>query len=294
MFTPQQWLLLAALFVPMLTLIGIFWIGTWIRSLKQERAPVSEKLLRPAGESSRRELEKLDEKINEAMIWAFFGPLIVTAFLVASNATQSATVGPIGLTSLIVLTTGGFILVSWRLIRLVQLRRNYRLGYAGERAVAEELNQLMLEGCRVFHDVPMEPYGNIDHVILAPTGIYAVETKARRKRHAPRKRAHEVIFDGHTLIFPNGTDMRAVEQARHQADRLRRYLTKAIGEPVNVSAILTLPGWLVTRRAKGNLNVLNPKNIPSVVQSSRLPPLSNQLLDRVAYQLDQRCRDVEF
>jgi hypothetical protein len=58
------------------------------------------------------------------------------------------------------------------LIYLIKRRREYRLGFAGERAVAEELNQLMLDGCRVFHDVPMEPYGNIDHVLIAPAGIF--------------------------------------------------------------------------------------------------------------------------
>ena len=60
-------------------------------------------------------------------------------------------------------------------------------GFAGERAVAEELNQLIRAGCYVFHDVPMAPYGNIDHVLVTPKGIYAVETKARRKRERPRR-----------------------------------------------------------------------------------------------------------
>ena len=42
----------------------------------------------------------------------------------------------------------------------------------------------MLEGCHVFHDVPMEPYGNIDQVVVAHSGIYAVETRrAARERH---------------------------------------------------------------------------------------------------------------
>jgi len=59
----------------------------------------------------------------------------------------------------------------------------------------------MLEGCHVFHDVPMEPYGNIDHVIVAHSGIYAVETKPSRQRKAPdRQRDYEVIFDGNSSV----------------------------------------------------------------------------------------------
>jgi hypothetical protein len=169
------------------------------------------------------------------------------------------------------------------------------LGFAGERAVAEELNQLMLDGCRVFHDLPMEPYGNIDHVLVTPTGIYAVETKARRKRKAPPgKRDYEVAFDGKALQFPCAVDLRSLEQARQQADRLRMFLSNAVGEPVKVGAILTLPGWLVTSRAKVDIKVLNPRQIGAAVLDDRLPALPKNLIDRVVYQLDRKCRDVEF
>ena len=190
---------------------------------------------------------------------------------------------------------GGFVFHVWRLVRLIQRRRSFRLGFNGERAVAEELNRLMLGGCRIFHDVPMDPYGNIDHVIVAPNGVYAVETKARRKRKAPAgKRDHEVIFDGKLLHFPHRTDTRPLEQAKHQAERLKASLTKAVGEPVGVGTILTFPGWMVTTRARSDIRVLNPKNIRSAIRSSGSPLLSPQLRERLAYQLDQRWRDVVF
>jgi hypothetical protein len=40
--------------------------------------------------------------------------------------------------------------------------------------------------------------------------------------------------------------------------------------------------------------VLNPKNVRSAVRDKRLLVQPPQMLDRVAHQLDQRCRDVEF
>lgn len=93
----------------------------------------------------------------------------------------------------------------------------------------------MRDGCHVFHDVPMEPYGNLDHVIVAPSGVYAVETKTRRKRKAPPgKRDHEVLFDGKRLEYPQGTETQSLEQARQQADRLRALLGKAVGEPAAI------------------------------------------------------------
>lgn len=96
------------------------------------------------------------------------------------------------------------------------------------------------------------------------------------------------------MNFPHCSDSKAIQQAKQQADRLRMFLSKAIGEPVKVGAILTFPGWLVSSRVKADIKVLNPKGIRSAVRDSRLPALSKQLLDRVAHQLDQRCRDVAF
>jgi len=295
MFTSQQWILLMALFVPMLTLLAIVWVWRWVRGFQKERAPVSEKLLRPAGESLRRELEKLDEQLNDHLIWTFFGPGFVTAFLVVSKPVTKPG-GSIWITAIaLVIGAAWYAWQVWKMIGLIQQRRNYRLGFAGERAVAEELNQLMLDGCRIFHDVPMEPYGNVDHVIVAPSGIYAVETKARRKRKAPPgKRDHEIVFDGDCLSFPECTDTKAIRQAKQQGDRLQAFLSKAVGESVKVRPILTFPGWFVATRSKSDMKVLNPKNIRSAVLDDRLPVLPEQLRQRIIHQLDQKCRDVEF
>jgi len=238
----------------------------------------------------------MDEQINDIFVWAFFGPGIATAFLVvAQPGTRLRGDFPIHMILIFATVAVVFSFLVWRLIRLIKRRRAYRLGFAGERAVAEELNQLMLEGCHVFHDVPMDPYGNIDHVVVAPTGIYAVETKTRRKRKTPDgQRDYEVVFDGKTLLFPGYTDSRSLQQARHQADRLCVFLTAAVGEPVKVGAILTLPGWFVTSRVRENIKVLNPKGIRTAVLVNRSPDLPKQLFDRVVHQLDRKCRDVEF
>ena len=262
MVTILHWILLATLFVPILTMLGIVRILREMRSSRGERPPVSEKLLRPAGESLRKELEKLDEQVNDIFIWTLFGPALFTAMFVILNPGASSTGGS-AVAAVILITAGSivFAFLVWRLIKLINRRRDYRLGFAGERAVAEELNQLMLDGCRVFHDVPMEPYGKVDHVLVAPTGIYAVETKARRKKKATGKRDYEVVFDGKMLQFPSATDSRSLDQATQQADRLRAFLSGAVGEPVKVRAILTFPGWFVTSRVKAEIKVLNPKGI---------------------------------
>lgn len=84
-----------------------------------------------------------------------------------------------------VLAVALFTLAVRRLFAQVREMRACTLGFHGERAAAEEINQLMRDGCRVFHDVPTEPYGNIDHVIVSPSGVFGMETKIRRKKKVP-------------------------------------------------------------------------------------------------------------
>jgi hypothetical protein len=172
---------------------------------------------------------------------------------------------------------------------------DYSLGLMGERAVGEELNMLMAEGCRVFHDYPGGRNWNIDHVIVAPSGVYAIETKTRRKRRAPKgKKDQELMFDGAKLHFPRYVGTSGLEQARRNARDLSRELTSATGEPVVVKAILTFPGWYVNRTGKSDVAVLNPKEIRHVVLSTAGAQLSPEQIQRVAHQVEQKCRDVVF
>lgn len=288
----QPWLILLLCLVPALGLMAVIFAWRWRLDRSGERLPFGEKLLRPAGESLRRRIEELDERLDGMIVLTMISPFIVAVTLLSGPKLSKAAYGVVVAT-----WAGAFAWQGVRLIRLARDKRNHRLGFHGERAVAEELNQLMLQGCRVFHDVPMEPYGNIDHVIVAPSGVYAVETKTRRKRKAPagtRQREYEVIYDGKALHFPHTSDSHGLAQARQQADRLRAFLTKAVGEPVGVLPILTLPGWLVTSRVNGELKALNPKMIAGAIRRNGSPILPPQLLQRVAHQLDQKCRDVEL
>lgn len=61
------------------------------------------------------------------------------------------------------------------------------LRYLGERAVGEALFSLAAESYKIFHDVPAEVSGkkfNVDHVAVGKNGLFAIETKTRRKGRA--------------------------------------------------------------------------------------------------------------
>jgi hypothetical protein len=172
---------------------------------------------------------------------------------------------------------------------------NHKLGFRGERFVAEELNQLLAYGWRVFHDVPFDGY-NVDHVVVGPSGVFAVETKTRRKwkAHATAHAAHIVKWDGRQLTWPSGSKNDfGLEQARRNARSTAEFISKACGESITCQPVLTLPGWWVEMVGRGDVVVASTKGLHKVLQKLGNTPTSAELIQRIAYQLEQRCKPVQ-
>ncbi len=272
----------------------------WRRRGRKDRAPFPEnaKLLRGSGESLRRKLIALDEKSTLEFLFAFTLPLLVGIILAwvavhLSGSTQLIALG-IALLGLI----ASLIFVTRRLVAGIDMWRNVNLGYFGERIVGEALEPLKAAGFRVFHDVPAgddkSPF-NIDHVIVGPSGVVAIETKTRRKGRARSGfAAHEIIYDGQVLAYPWGEDRHGLDQALRQAHWLQTWLGQLLGDNIPVQPILTFPGWMVITRARGAVTVLNPKQIPAAVALRGAPVMTADQIDLIARQLEARCRDVEF
>ena len=272
----------------------------WRRRSRKDRAPFPDnaKLLRGSGESLRRKLIALDEKSTFEILIAFGIPPLVGATLAwvavhLSGSTQLVALG-ISLLGLI----ASLLFVTRRLIAGIDTWRNVNLGYFGERIVGEALEPLKAAGFRVFHDVPAgdakAPF-NLDHVIVGPSGVFAIETKTRRKGRARSGFAeHEIIYDGQVLAYPWGEDRHGLDQALRQARWLQTWLGQLLGADIPVQPILTFPGWMVITRARGAVTVLNPKQIPAAVALRGTPLLDPAQIDLISRQLEARCRDVEF
>ena len=289
-------ILFAAVALPVgLMLVFVYGLNWWA-ARQRLRVPVAEKLLRAPGESLRRQLEDTNEQFSLELTLTLLGSLMFASLLLAQQRHPQVAVGPVGLTIDAVVGVAGFGWVCWRVARLRKRRVRLRLGFLGERAVGEELNLLMREGAHVFHDVPgTTPKWNVDHVLVAPTGVYAIETKTRRKREQVPggEAAHKVVCDGRTLRFPGGgTHSGDLDQARRQASSLADELSKATGEPVAVQAVLALPGWFVDRTGRGDVIVISAKALKCLVRGKAV--LDPTMVGRIAHQLDRRCRDVEF
>ena len=190
----------------------------------------------------------------------------------------------------------GLIAVACTIVALRQLNqiRNYRRGLLGEQAVAEQLQSLAASGYRVFHDILKDGKGNIDHAVVGPAGVFAIETKYRTKQPGkPGEPDHKAEFDGSKIQFPSGYDAKAPEQARQNARWLADKLSQATGTRVSVQPIVALPGWWVTLKANSDVKVLSGKQLPGFI-ATEPARLSGQAIQQISYQLEQRCRDVEF
>lgn len=281
----------AFLFVPFF-LVALVRLSEWFPTRKGVRSPISERLLRSPGHGLRKKIEDVNEDINSYLTMAGSIPLLFYCFYLTISASNTEK----GFGIPIWLLGGAFsFFIVYKTVTLVRERRNLRTGLAGELAAGEELNRLMLEGYHVYHDFPADHRFNIDHILVGPPGVFAVETKAPSKRGTRDKWAEcEVIYDGERLKFPSWVTSKPLDQAKAQAAWLSKWLGGAVGEEVKVQPIVTIPGWFINRKSPQGVPVLNPKQIRTYLNGKKDPVLSEGLIKRICHQLEQRCRDVDL
>jgi hypothetical protein len=282
-------------------------VGLGLRRMKAaeratSRSPFSEKLIRPAGESLRLQIEELREKIDEIALTLSL--LAIIPLLTAAVVPHQSVGSWIGL-GLVTLATWGAAGIWWR--RLMKLRRRLRplkLGFDGERYVGEELNQLMRQGYRVYHDFlvdwkPGERVFNIDHIAVGPEGIFAIETKTRRKPNQEgdggRQATHTVIQEGGKLKYPGFESDGQLRQAKRAADDLAKWLRGTAAEPVEVVPVIVIPGWWVEVKEKNPaVKVLSGKQARRALPGlGRAGALSEKRVREIGDTIERHCRNVE-
>jgi hypothetical protein len=280
------------LFVPLAVYYFALVVYQKYHRSKRKRAPFTDKFLRSPGQSLNEQIQELNEEININLMSGLFLPIIIwtSAMILCLKREEGSFYREWIIAALIILAIMIFYL--FKSINLMKERRCRRLGYDGEIATGQELNQLMLEGYHVFHDFPADKF-NIDHIIVGPDAVYAVETKTRSKpRHRSHRDNYKVISDGKTLQFHNYSSSEFIDQAERQSKWLQKWLSSAVGDHVTVKPILLLPGWYIERVKPDGVPVFNPKEIRQFL-SNKENTLSQSLRTRIVHQLEQKCRDIE-
>jgi len=263
------------------------------RLLKAPRkSPFTGAFLRPPGHTLSRQV---DDAVGDVLALLMVG-FAMPGVLVATVTTQSLISGnAITRGNQIFYLIFAFLAVigAWRrLSTAIGSVQRLRLGYEGELAVGQELNQLMLAGYRVFHDFPADKF-NIDHIVIGPNGVFAVETKARAKPDTGDGRKDAlVVYDGQALKFPGWVEKEPLDQAARQAQWLSKWLRSAVGEPVAVLPVLAVPGWFIDRKKSGPVFIYNGKNPEGLFRKVSGNPVDAPMIQRIAHQIEAKCRDV--
>jgi hypothetical protein len=144
------------------------------------RSPLTTDLLRSPGQSLRDKIEETRIDIGAESMLLLVAPMFPLAYLQIHSLISGRPV-PLWVVLALAVPTGVFVVLRTRkLLRTSRELDKLRLGFDAEVAVGQELDQLMRDGAVVFHDMPAERF-NIDHVVIARQGVFAVETKGYTK-----------------------------------------------------------------------------------------------------------------
>jgi hypothetical protein len=260
------------------------------RTKARRRSPIGIKLLRGPGHTLR---EQLDNETGE-VIWDLLIlsalPLLILALYLAQAHLRGWEVMK-GVAAIYVTLVLAF--VAWLVFRLAKRGErlsNLRAGYDAEVAIGQELDTLMRRGATVFHDFPADGF-NIDHVVITPTSVYAVETKGYTKLNALKGREGATVeYDGMRLKFPMWTTEEPILQAERNAKWLGEWIRKAAGHSAPVHPVVALPGWFVKERGVGAVKVYSGRQLSTLLDGP-LPELDART-QSITFQVEQRCRTV--
>lgn len=258
---------------------------------RNRKNPLTQKLLRSPGQALLDLITEIQFKVMEVFIfWCIIPPLAYIVSISTIVAQKSAALLLSAMAIVILISLYGSRRTYFMLKRLADLR----LAYDGELAVGQELNELMLNGFRVYHDIQAEDF-NIDHAVVGPSGVFAIETKTRAKKlQTMGAEAVEVFYDGDSINFPHWRDTKILEQARGSARWLEQRITAAVGEQVTVFPAVAIPGWYTKKiTKKSGPIVYNGKNPRAIFpKCGHDKPLTDEQINRIAYQIEQLCRNV--
>lgn len=158
-----------------------------------------------------------------------------------------------GLMAVLVLAAAYAVYRSWRTFvawRQVKFLRDANI------AIGHSLQRLVSGRSRVFHDVRTGA-GIIDHVVVGPSGLYAVNVIAER---GTRKRS--VRLQDNELRFANGSRTISLERVAERTTRLEGDFRQLLKHAVRVRSVIAVPGWDVDDPAGESHLVVNERTLP--------------------------------
>jgi hypothetical protein len=253
----------------------------------KERSPLRDKPLRLPGQSIQEERGRLlEDKLEPWLLMATF--FIVLAGWEWMRVWLQLPPKPWLVTACAVLMLA---FLAFRVIRLRPHLRALKQGMDGERAVGQFLERLREKGYHVFHDIVGTGF-NLDHVLIGPAGVFAVETKTWSK---PVKCDARVVCTGDGIRVAGQTPERSpIQQAKGASAWLKQLLAESTGRRIEVFPVVLFPGWFVEQDqvSRREVWVLEPKSLPAFLEREAIR-LSAEEIAMSSFHLGRYVRSLE-
>ncbi len=173
-------------------------------------------------------------------------------------------------------------------IKSGQLWGQFRKLSHGELFVSEQLKELDANDFRCFHDVVRDGF-NIDHVVVGPPGVFAVETKFRSG-------SGEIEFKNGQGILVGGREEKrdSLQQARGNA-RVVHDLIRDAGVKASVKPVVVFVGdWKVKNSwdDDSDVRVIAADDVQPYFQNEDRPELTRSEIELISSHLEQSARNT--
>lgn len=170
-------------------------------------------------------------------------------------------------------------------LRLIPRARRLVRGERGELRVAEVLDDLRPHGYRPFHDVVRDGF-NVDHVVVGPGGVFAIETKFRSGQG-------EITFRNGQGLFVDGKaeEKDSLKQARGNAKEVNRMIREHCGFDEWVWPLVVFVGdWRVKNDWRTtDARVFTPDKLVKHIVNQQ-PCLTSREIELIASHLERSAK----
>jgi hypothetical protein len=285
----------AMMMMPSLVIVSAVFVMRWLRAKEARRDPLTSELLALPGAQLQQKVASSNEDLGirylaGVLTCTLLGEIILLRHISVDISALNThdyvfLVGS--------LAAAGW--TCWEMVRVVRAKRTFFQGLRAEMATAQEVTAALMGNQRLLNDVVGDGF-NIDHVVVSPAGVFAIETKSRRKL-AVGNGSPKVSYDGKSLKFTDWTETEPLTQAARQAQWLRGYLQKATGQSYAVQPVLALPGWFVEQTARlgpNDVRVINPKNSGWLFTSKGAPVLTDAQIQQAIFMLEKIAKSPDL
>ena len=236
---------------------------------------------RRAGESIRQRRQKI---IADNVPPIVFSPILFWLVYFTQQIQQWSHTGPQPRVWLCIaiITTG--IAAIW-FLRLLPIAKRLNHGERGELHVSDVLEELRVDGYKPIHDI-VDGNFNVDHVLVGPGGVFAIETKFRSGRGEITFRNGEGLFVGERV-----EEKDCLKQARGNAAAIRRIIKETCGKQEWVTAVVVFVGeWRVKDDWRDtDVRIFTPDRLARYIRNQQ-PRLKRSEIDLIASHLERSAR----